>query len=233
VPDCGRAARARGLCSAHYRRLLAHGDVRADDPVGRHHRPGMGRPPRVVGQTKRFDHGYTLVYDPKHGNAQADGFVYEHRRVLAEQLGRPLYRTSWFTTATVTGQTIVPRISSCACVGSRLGNASPTCFPGHGSSCGATAERADESPHETSACRMDRAATVRQYESQRRLSHETRSTRFASCDRAPSQRTRVHEARVVHASSMRRLAAGAAKRLSPREDRSPAARLKGAYAANR
>jgi HNH endonuclease len=51
----------------------------------------MGKPPRVVGQTTRFDHGYRLLYDPEHANAQANGFVYEHRRVLAERLGRPLY----------------------------------------------------------------------------------------------------------------------------------------------
>ena len=34
--------------------------------------------------------GYILVYQPDHPNARANGYVLEHRRVMADNIGRPL-----------------------------------------------------------------------------------------------------------------------------------------------
>jgi hypothetical protein len=46
-----------------------------------------GRP--VVGYKVRSD-GYVYVADPEHPNATRCGYVLEHRKVMAERLGRPL-----------------------------------------------------------------------------------------------------------------------------------------------
>lgn len=35
-------------------------------------------------------HGYMVVWDPTHPNAQSSGYVQVHRKVMAEKLGRPL-----------------------------------------------------------------------------------------------------------------------------------------------
>lgn len=94
VDGCDRPMRSRDLCDAHYRRLLKYGDVEAHDPVGKHIRDGVGRraghPPKQVGRRSPTSDGYVRVWDPEHPNAAGDGWVLEHRKVMADHLGRPL-----------------------------------------------------------------------------------------------------------------------------------------------
>jgi hypothetical protein len=89
VHSCERPARARGLCDAHYRRLLMYGDERADDPIGRHAWPWR-TVRRRRGNRSLTREGYVQVYEPEHPNAQANGYVLEHRVVMADVLGRRL-----------------------------------------------------------------------------------------------------------------------------------------------
>jgi hypothetical protein len=37
-----------------------------------------------------MDRGYVMLFEPKHPNAQKTGYVYEHTKVMAAMLGRPL-----------------------------------------------------------------------------------------------------------------------------------------------
>lgn len=53
--------------------------------------PGTGADhPRWKGGRTESSHGYVLVRKPDHPNAQNNGYVYEHRLVAQEKLGRPL-----------------------------------------------------------------------------------------------------------------------------------------------
>lgn len=37
-----------------------------------------------------MDRGYIAIFEPAHPNAHKDGYVYEHTKVMAAQLGRPV-----------------------------------------------------------------------------------------------------------------------------------------------
>jgi hypothetical protein len=72
--------RNHGLCSAHYKRSLVHGDPRADIPL------------RIVNGEGYVHHGYWIVPVPPEQRwlVGGDSSSSEHRLVMAEHLGRPL-----------------------------------------------------------------------------------------------------------------------------------------------
>lgn len=77
-PGCGRPNSTRGYCGMHHQRIKKYGDptiVKTKGPV--------------TGRTRAVD-GYVLLKKRGHPNANTDGWVLEHRFVLAEHLGRPL-----------------------------------------------------------------------------------------------------------------------------------------------
>jgi hypothetical protein len=88
IQTCGKPVLARELCSAHYERLMRWGDTNSDQPVER----GWHLRSRVVGQTTtEKGGGYVRVWHPGHPTAAADGYALQHRYVMSDHLGRPLY----------------------------------------------------------------------------------------------------------------------------------------------
>jgi hypothetical protein len=81
VAGCGRDAYARQLCKVHYRRQLATGDPQADKPV------------REVDGTGGLSHGYYKMPVPPELRHLVNGArsALQHRLVMAQMLGRPLY----------------------------------------------------------------------------------------------------------------------------------------------
>jgi HNH endonuclease len=75
-PGCERPHYALGYCQGHRRQLL---DNRPLAPL----RERLGR---------HIDRGYVLIFEPNHPNARKDGYVAEHIKVMAANLGRPLER---------------------------------------------------------------------------------------------------------------------------------------------
>lgn len=80
VSGCGKRAVGRGLCSAHYRRLTKYGDVN-----GGHFHHDKKRREWHVGPR-----GYVVRYEPDNPNCSPNGYVYQHRHVMAEMIGRAL-----------------------------------------------------------------------------------------------------------------------------------------------
>ena len=82
IEGCGRPVLARGWCVKHYNRWAKHGD-----PLQTRWEVQRGR----RSQWHSASHGYIWRYagrdDP---NASPNGFVYQHREVMAKVLGRPL-----------------------------------------------------------------------------------------------------------------------------------------------
>ncbi len=73
VEGCGKPCAARRLCSAHYSRWRSGGgEVK----------------PKKVGTTDR--NGYRKLFSPGHPAALASGYVFEHRMVMSDILGRKL-----------------------------------------------------------------------------------------------------------------------------------------------
>lgn len=80
VDGCERPITAKGVCATHYRRLRKYGDASAySDWYKKRFLP-------IVDEA-----GYVQIYAPTHGNARKSGRVPEHRYVMSEALGRPLY----------------------------------------------------------------------------------------------------------------------------------------------
>lgn len=73
----------RGHCYAHANQRERYGVLR---PIGEMTARGFACAERVV----RAD-GYVEVWDPEHPNAAASGYVLEHRKVMADELGRALW----------------------------------------------------------------------------------------------------------------------------------------------
>jgi len=71
--QCTKPLQAKGMCQMHYRRVKLYGD-----PFRR----------KVADKGKRQT--YSLIWDPKHENADARGYVLEHRYVMSKMIGRPL-----------------------------------------------------------------------------------------------------------------------------------------------
>lgn len=57
------------------------------------YRQGRSRGPRTIGKTMGDGRGYTYVHLPDHPRADRAGYVYQHRLVAEEMLGRPLLPT--------------------------------------------------------------------------------------------------------------------------------------------
>jgi len=80
VEDCERDVHGRGYCSAHYKRVLKHGDPLAHIPIKE--ADGKGH----------LSHGYKQISIPKELRYLSGGNtkMAEHRFVMAKHLGRPL-----------------------------------------------------------------------------------------------------------------------------------------------
>ena len=80
IDDCTEPVRSRGYCSSHYNKFRRWGT-----PT-----PEPKPPPKRRQREKRS--GYVLVKAPDSPMAMVNGYVPEHRMVMAEHLRRPLER---------------------------------------------------------------------------------------------------------------------------------------------
>lgn len=88
VPNCGRAEKIKGLCSAHYQRLKNSGSVRSQIPIGS--KSGELNPKWRGGEVTMPD-GRVLIYSPNHPNPGVCGlYVLRYRLVMEKVLGRYL-----------------------------------------------------------------------------------------------------------------------------------------------
>jgi hypothetical protein len=74
-PDCSNPHHCRGYCAGHYRQLQ------------------LGRPLRPLNQRKgwyKSSNGYVYIWEPSHPNANKNGYVAEHTKVMAQLLDRAL-----------------------------------------------------------------------------------------------------------------------------------------------
>jgi hypothetical protein len=119
VEGCTRPHEARGYCKFHYQRLRAYGDPLREptyqDPTCavagcteptksygycikhaaryyKHGDPLAGKPgKRTKGEGSVNRDGYHMVWAPDHPNANRSGTIPEHRLVMSQVLGRPLF----------------------------------------------------------------------------------------------------------------------------------------------
>ena len=73
---CTKRHFALGYCQGHWRQLRLQRPLTSLREIHR----------------RRMDRGYVLIFEPKHPNARKDGYVAEHTKVMAAELGRPLHR---------------------------------------------------------------------------------------------------------------------------------------------
>lgn len=83
VPECGKNAigGGSGYCGSHFRRFRRYGDPLAGGPF-------QGKTGKD--QWHVTNNGYVWRYSPKDTQANPNGFVYQHRFVMAQVLGRNL-----------------------------------------------------------------------------------------------------------------------------------------------
>lgn len=73
---CDRISRVHGLCEAHYTQ----------------ERRGRTLVPIAVPKYRyETPSGYVMLYEPEHPNAQKNGMVLEHVKVMSDRMGRPLW----------------------------------------------------------------------------------------------------------------------------------------------
>lgn len=77
---CERESRARGWCLKHYAAWRTHGDPNAGKFKHSPHRR----------EWHREKSGYIWRYEPGSPHAGPNGYVFQHRHVMAEHIGRPL-----------------------------------------------------------------------------------------------------------------------------------------------
>lgn len=75
--ECDKTARTIGLCPAHYQQVRLGQEL---------------RPLKIPSGQYVNNQGYVLLYKPGHPDATKSGWVMEHRYVMAEMIGRSLYR---------------------------------------------------------------------------------------------------------------------------------------------
>lgn len=85
VEGCGKPTRARGWCVMHHQRWRTKGSANWKPKNRREY--GTGK----EWHTQKHN-GYVCRYEPDNPNAGPNGHVYQHRHVMAEIIGRPLYK---------------------------------------------------------------------------------------------------------------------------------------------
>ena len=78
--ECKRGSRRDGYCLMHFRRMRKHGDLNKGRKVN-------GRFLEQYINNK----GYRLLLKPGYPGAYKTGYILEHRWVMSEELGRPLF----------------------------------------------------------------------------------------------------------------------------------------------
>lgn len=90
VEGCTRPHTSKGYCNAHYKRVLAHGDPQAEWAIKKGWRPWSINA-RAIGATTVDPNGYVRVFLPDHAKAQKRGWIFQHRLVMADVIGRDLF----------------------------------------------------------------------------------------------------------------------------------------------
>jgi hypothetical protein len=80
IEGCSASAVGRGWCNKHWQRWKKHGDPLVVERVRN----------REYGHTRVNNNGYVVEYVPGHPQADESGKAMQHRRVMADYLGRPL-----------------------------------------------------------------------------------------------------------------------------------------------
>lgn len=84
LDDCDEAHYSATLCKLHYYRQYE----------GRPMEGPRRKNPRVSGVSRKTDNrGYVLVWMPEHPSSNMEGYVFEHRLVVENYLGRRLIRS--------------------------------------------------------------------------------------------------------------------------------------------
>lgn len=78
---CDKKPLARGFCGGHYSLLMKYGD---------HTKAKYKWYARGKNEWHETSHGYVWRYAPDDPNGTVNGYVYQHRAVMAEKLGRSL-----------------------------------------------------------------------------------------------------------------------------------------------
>lgn len=122
VAECGRGARAKGLCGRHYQRQRTNGTVsllpRLKPTWATCSVEGCGKPSRTIlgrfcemhygrmrrngnhdapvwGKWRMTEHGYIMKRDLEHPITTRTGYLYQHRAVLYDAIGPGVHQCHW------------------------------------------------------------------------------------------------------------------------------------------